>query len=156
MNVFSRISVDHLQSICVRVIRLATPPAPPRSGPCCQLTPCPGCHLCASWQHCSSPRPVQSPFLAAPYSRQVVDWAYKSSTCDVMYCRQRRHLYNGGKIEKYYLPPSTAENSNNKIMFWPCDHCMFGSFTAKPQGSKPFYTKFGYQKVQKFMKVSKI
>jgi hypothetical protein len=37
-----------------------------------------------------------------------VDWAYKSSSCDVMYCRQRRHLYYGGEILKYYLPPSTA------------------------------------------------
>jgi hypothetical protein len=27
-----------------------------------------------------------------------VDWAYKSSTCDVMYRRQRRHLYYGGQI----------------------------------------------------------
>jgi hypothetical protein len=27
-----------------------------------------------------------------------VDWAYKSSTCDVMYCLQRRHLYYGGQI----------------------------------------------------------
>jgi hypothetical protein len=27
-----------------------------------------------------------------------VDWAYKSSTCDVMYCRQRLHLYYGGQI----------------------------------------------------------
>jgi hypothetical protein len=26
-----------------------------------------------------------------------VDWAYKSSTCDVMYWRQRRHLYYGGE-----------------------------------------------------------
>jgi hypothetical protein len=25
-----------------------------------------------------------------------------------MYCRQRRHLYYGGQILKYYLPPSTA------------------------------------------------
>jgi hypothetical protein len=38
-----------------------------------------------------------------------VDWAYKSSTCGVMYRRrQRRHLYYGGQILKYYLPPSTA------------------------------------------------
>jgi hypothetical protein len=28
----------------------------------------------------------------------LVDWAYKSSTCDVMYRRQRRHLYYGGQI----------------------------------------------------------
>jgi hypothetical protein len=27
-----------------------------------------------------------------------VDWAYKSSICDVMYRRQRRHLYYGGHI----------------------------------------------------------
>jgi hypothetical protein len=27
-----------------------------------------------------------------------VDCAYKSSTCDVMYCRKRRHLYYGGEI----------------------------------------------------------
>jgi hypothetical protein len=27
-----------------------------------------------------------------------VDWAYKSSTCDVMFCRQRRHLCYGGQI----------------------------------------------------------
>jgi hypothetical protein len=27
-----------------------------------------------------------------------LDWAYKSSTCDVMYRRQRRHLYYGGHI----------------------------------------------------------
>jgi hypothetical protein len=27
-----------------------------------------------------------------------VDWAYKSSTCDVMYRRQRPHLYYGGQI----------------------------------------------------------
>jgi hypothetical protein len=37
-----------------------------------------------------------------------VDWAYKSATCAVMYCRQRRHLYYGGQIYKYYLSPSTA------------------------------------------------
>jgi hypothetical protein len=27
-----------------------------------------------------------------------VDWAYKSSTCDVLYRRQGRHLYYGGQI----------------------------------------------------------
>jgi hypothetical protein len=27
-----------------------------------------------------------------------LDWAYKSSTCDAMYRRQRRHLYYGGQI----------------------------------------------------------
>jgi hypothetical protein len=27
-----------------------------------------------------------------------LDWAYKSSTCDVMYRRQRRYLYYGGEI----------------------------------------------------------
>jgi hypothetical protein len=27
-----------------------------------------------------------------------LDLAYQSSTCDVMYRRQRRHLYYGGKI----------------------------------------------------------
>jgi hypothetical protein len=27
-----------------------------------------------------------------------LDWAYKSSTCDVMDRRQRRHLYYGGQI----------------------------------------------------------
>jgi hypothetical protein len=27
-----------------------------------------------------------------------LDWAYKSSTCDVMYRRQRRHLYYGSQI----------------------------------------------------------
>jgi hypothetical protein len=27
-----------------------------------------------------------------------VDWAYKSSTCDLMYCRQRRHLCYGGQF----------------------------------------------------------
>jgi hypothetical protein len=27
-----------------------------------------------------------------------LDWAYKSSTCDVMYRRRRRHLYYGGQI----------------------------------------------------------
>jgi hypothetical protein len=27
-----------------------------------------------------------------------LDWAYRSSTCDVMYRRQRRHLYYGGQI----------------------------------------------------------
>jgi hypothetical protein len=37
-----------------------------------------------------------------------VYWAYKSSTCDVMYCRQRRPFYYGGQIKKYYLAPSTA------------------------------------------------
>jgi predicted SprT family Zn-dependent metalloprotease len=37
-----------------------------------------------------------------------LDWAYKSSTCDAMYRRQRRHLYYGGEIYKYYLAPSTA------------------------------------------------
>jgi hypothetical protein len=34
-----------------------------------------------------------------------LDWAYKSSTCDVMYRRQRRHLYYGGQIWKYYSWP---------------------------------------------------
>jgi hypothetical protein len=51
-----------------------------------------------------------------------VDWAYKSSTCDVMYCRQRRHLYYSGQIQKYYLPPppqlslhkNAALSSNSK------------------------------------------
>jgi hypothetical protein len=28
----------------------------------------------------------------------LVDWAYKSSTCDVMYHRQRRDLHYGGQI----------------------------------------------------------
>jgi hypothetical protein len=37
-----------------------------------------------------------------------LDWAYKSSTCDVMYRRQRRHLNYGGQIYKYYLDPSTS------------------------------------------------
>jgi hypothetical protein len=27
-----------------------------------------------------------------------LDWAYKSFTCDVMYRRQRRHIYYGGEI----------------------------------------------------------
>jgi hypothetical protein len=27
-----------------------------------------------------------------------IDWDYKSPTCDVMYGRQRRHLYYGGQI----------------------------------------------------------
>jgi hypothetical protein len=27
-----------------------------------------------------------------------LDWDYKSSTCDAMYRRQRRHLYYGGQI----------------------------------------------------------
>jgi hypothetical protein len=27
-----------------------------------------------------------------------LDWAYNSSTCGVMYRRQRRHLYYGGQI----------------------------------------------------------
>jgi hypothetical protein len=27
-----------------------------------------------------------------------LDWAYKSSACDVMYRRQRRHLYYGCEI----------------------------------------------------------
>jgi hypothetical protein len=27
-----------------------------------------------------------------------IDWAYKSSTCDVMYCQQRRNLYYGVKF----------------------------------------------------------
>jgi hypothetical protein len=32
---------------------------------------------------------------------------YKASTCDAMYCRQRRrHLNYGGQIKKYYLSPS--------------------------------------------------
>jgi hypothetical protein len=34
-----------------------------------------------------------------------VDLPYKASTCDVMYCRQRR---NGGQNLKYYFSPSTA------------------------------------------------
>jgi hypothetical protein len=37
-----------------------------------------------------------------------LDWAYKLSICDVMYRRQRRHLYYGGQIKEYYLAPSTA------------------------------------------------
>jgi hypothetical protein len=35
-----------------------------------------------------------------------VDYTYTASTCDVMYCRQRRHLYYGGENLKYYLTPS--------------------------------------------------
>jgi hypothetical protein len=37
-----------------------------------------------------------------------LDWVFKSSTCDVMYRRKRRHLYYGGQIKNYYLAPSTA------------------------------------------------
>jgi hypothetical protein len=41
-----------------------------------------------------------------------VDWAYNSSTCDVvMYCRQRRQLYYGGQIYKYYLPSTPPQLS---------------------------------------------
>jgi hypothetical protein len=32
-----------------------------------------------------------------------VDYPYTASTCDVMYCRQRRHY--GGKNLKYYVTP---------------------------------------------------
>jgi hypothetical protein len=32
-----------------------------------------------------------------------LDWAYKSSTCDVMYRQQRRHLYYGGQNAVYTL-----------------------------------------------------
>jgi hypothetical protein len=35
-----------------------------------------------------------------------VDYPYMTTpTCDVMYCRQRRHLYYGGDNLNYYLPP---------------------------------------------------
>jgi hypothetical protein len=37
-----------------------------------------------------------------------VDCVYKPSAWDVMYCRQRHHLYYGCQIYKYYLSPSTA------------------------------------------------
>jgi hypothetical protein len=40
-----------------------------------------------------------------------VDCPYTASTCDVMYCRQRRHLYYGGGNLKYYLtlfPPRSS------------------------------------------------
>jgi hypothetical protein len=32
----------------------------------------------------------------------------QASTCDVMYRRERRHLYYGGEIKKYYLATSTV------------------------------------------------
>jgi hypothetical protein len=37
-----------------------------------------------------------------------VDYLSTASTWDVMYCRQRRHLYYGGENLKYYLTPSPA------------------------------------------------
>jgi hypothetical protein len=38
-----------------------------------------------------------------------LDWAYKSSTCDVMYRRQRRHLYiMVVKFGNTIVGPSTA------------------------------------------------
>jgi hypothetical protein len=40
------------------------------------------------------------------YSISWADYPYTSSTCDVMYCRQRRHLYYDGENLKYYLIPS--------------------------------------------------
>jgi capsule polysaccharide modification protein KpsS len=35
-----------------------------------------------------------------------VDYPYTASTCDVMYCQQRRHLYYSGENLKYYLTTS--------------------------------------------------
>jgi hypothetical protein len=40
-----------------------------------------------------------------PIDFSWVDWAYKSSTCDVVYFRQRCHFYYCGQVKKYYLPP---------------------------------------------------
>jgi hypothetical protein len=37
-----------------------------------------------------------------------VDYPHTASTCNVLYCRQRRHLYYGGENFKYYLTPSSA------------------------------------------------
>jgi hypothetical protein len=36
--------------------------------------------------------------LDLPIDISWLDWAYKLSTCDVMYRRQRRHLYDGGEM----------------------------------------------------------
>jgi hypothetical protein len=42
---------------------------------------------------------ISQTFLWVKYiDISLVYWAYKSSTCDVMYRRQRRHLYYGGQI----------------------------------------------------------
>jgi hypothetical protein len=35
--------------------------------------------------------------------RMGIDYPYSASTCDVMHCRQRRHLYYGGENLKYYI-----------------------------------------------------
>jgi hypothetical protein len=37
-----------------------------------------------------------------------VDYPYTASTCDIVYCRQRRHLYYGGENLKCCLAPSPA------------------------------------------------
>jgi hypothetical protein len=37
-----------------------------------------------------------------------VEYPYTTSTCDVMYRRQRRHLYYGGENLNYYLTSSPA------------------------------------------------
>jgi hypothetical protein len=41
-----------------------------------------------------------------------VDYLNTASTCDVMYCRQRRHLYYGGENLKYYLTPPLPRSSS--------------------------------------------
>jgi hypothetical protein len=43
-----------------------------------------------------------------PIDISRVDCPYTSSTCDAMYCRQRRHLYYGGENLKYFLTPSPS------------------------------------------------
>jgi hypothetical protein len=85
-----------------------------------------------------------------------------------MYCRQRRHLYYGGQIYKYYLPPSTAAlpskegcavkhfkrnivhtvyNRKNPKSSLYCEMSMVGTPTkagaTKPGATKPVATEPG-------------
>jgi hypothetical protein len=43
-----------------------------------------------------------------------IDYPYTASTCDVMYRRQRRHLYYGGENFKCYLTPCPAVHPSYK------------------------------------------
>jgi hypothetical protein len=66
------------------------------------------------WENHWIQMPDHSVFVPLAFSRNSapvidiswVDYPDTASTCDVMYCRQRRHLYYGGENLKNYLTPS--------------------------------------------------
>jgi hypothetical protein len=55
-------------------------------------------------------------YLNATIDISLEDWAYKSSTFDGMYRRQRRHLYYGGQFRSTIWPPSPQLSLHRKAI----------------------------------------